>query len=120
MENNVFRVLILGSSFSAEGMTLMLGETAWIKVVETAHTVEEAVATLAEMKVDAVILVDKDLASIWRLAPLLAQFPDMPVICTGISPKRIQIFTSHFVEANLAELLSALSGLSSNEKISRV
>ena len=105
------RILILGNSLMAEAMTQILRANHQMCVTERVSTIEAALAVLAGRAVDVLIIIGTiDETSIWYLSAL-ARYPDLSVLRSDLSTPKIQVMTSHCIEARLDQLLAAIVAL---------
>lgn len=105
------RVLILGSSLSAEAMTQILRLNRQTCVTERVSTLEAALVMLARRQFDVFVVVGTtDETSVWCLSALI-RFPDLPILRSDLSTPKIQVITSRCIEARIEHLLAAIAGL---------
>lgn len=103
------RVLIIGNSLLTEGIAQMLGDSQAVQVIGVAATADEALATIAEQDVDALIVMGTNDQTTVRYCQIMAQYPDLPLIRADISQNKVQVYTSQCVDAKPDALIEAIS-----------
>jgi len=74
-------------------------------------TVDEALPAMANLSIDAIIVMGTDDQSTLRMSPVLAQHPGVPILLADISQNQVQLITSQNIEAKPGELLTVLADL---------
>jgi len=97
---NQHRIFILGKSLLSNSLVRLLDQSPKIAVVGSATTTEEALVVTAGKQFDALIVIGTDDQTTVRFCPILAKYPDLPVIRADISQNTIQIITSQNIEAD--------------------
>ncbi len=107
----------MGESLPAEGMARLLENIEHFQLVDQVQTLSRVRQLVEENKVDVLILIDTGSMpgqSHAHLGSLLSQYPGLPIIRANIDTDKVQVITSHCVDANLDELTKAISKLSRN------
>lgn len=112
---NAHRILIVGDSLPAEAMAHMLSGDQHICVLGIAVTADEALATLAYLEADALLVIGTTDETISRYLPVLARYPRLPVLRSDISATTLQVITSRSIEPRLDQLLAAIAVLPRSE-----
>jgi DNA-binding NarL/FixJ family response regulator len=105
------RIFILGSSLLTAGLGRLLGKTPGIEVVGNASSADEALPLMNGQVIDALLVMGTDDQTTMRICPILAKYPDLPVIRADISQNVIQLITSQNIEADPESLLATIAGL---------
>ena len=105
------RIFILGSSLLTAGLARLLGKTPEIEVVGNATTADEALPLMNGQLIDALVVMGTDDQTTVRFCPILAAYPDLPVIRADISQKTMQLITSQTIQADTESLLATLIAL---------
>lgn len=105
------RVLIIGNSLLTEGIAQMLGDSQAVQVIGVAATADEALVTIAEQDVDALIVMGTNDQTTVRYCQIMAQYPGLPLIRADISQNKVQVFTSQSVDAKPGALIEAICSL---------
>jgi len=105
------RVLIMGDTLLAEGITLMLHTYGKALVTERVSTIEAAAAVLADHEIDVLIIIGmtREIGA-WLLSTL-ARNPGLTVVQSDVSTTKIQVITSRCVEARLDARLATIAAL---------
>lgn len=104
-------VFLLGNSLLTNGILRLLEESSLFRVLGCVETVEEALAEIGDQLIDALIVVGTGKETTMRVCPVIAQYPDVPILRADISQNHIQLVTSQNIEANPDNLLSVLAAL---------
>lgn len=107
-------VLIVGTSFFADGIAQALAASDAVTVVGTASTVIEAKASLETESPDILVVTGTTRESDAICIPLLAVHSDLTIIYVDASNRSMQVITSRYVPARTADLMEAIAGLSRN------
>jgi DNA-binding NarL/FixJ family response regulator len=105
------RIFILGSSLLTSGLARLLGTTPGIEVVGNARTADEALPLMNDQLIDALVVMGTDDQTTVRFCPILAAYPDLPIIRADISQNAMQLITSRNIEADPDALLAAIAAL---------
>ena len=105
------RIFLLGSSLLTAGLARLLGKTPEIEVVGNATTAEEALPLMIGQLIDALVVMGTDDQTTVRFCPILAAYPDLPVIRADISQNTMQLITSQAIQADTESLLATLIAL---------
>jgi hypothetical protein len=108
------QVLIVGTSFFAEGIAQALAASEAEAAVKMAPTVIEAKALLEANAPDLVIVTGTARDSDAICIPLLASDSDLTIIYVDASTRSMQVITSRYVPARTADLMEAIAALSRN------
>ena len=108
---NIRRVFILGSSLLTDIIMRILDEDQRIMVLGCATTVDEALMALRGHVIDAFIVMGINNQATMRVCPVLAQYPDVPILRADISQNQMQLVTSQNIQADPENLLAALATL---------
>lgn len=104
-------VFILGNSLLTNGIMRMLQESPQFTVLGCAELVEEAFEIIGDHIPDAFIVMGIDDQTTIRICPVLARYPDVPILRADISQDHIRLVTSEKIEATPSELLAAITKL---------
>jgi DNA-binding NarL/FixJ family response regulator len=108
------RVFIVGGSLFAEILAQMLATRSGagaVNVIGAAPTLEAALPLLETNSPDAVIVTGSDETAPAIFGPLLAAFPDLPLIRADLGANQVQVITSQRVAACSSDLLAAIAAL---------
>lgn len=105
------KIFILGNSLLTAGLARLLGKTPGIEVVGDAATAEEALPLVQGQLIDALVVMGTDDQTTVSFCPILAVYPDLPVIRADISQNAIQLITSQNIEADPDALLATIAAL---------
>lgn len=105
------RIFILGNSLLTVGLARLLGKMPEIEVVGNATTAEEALTLMNGQLIDALLVTGTDNQIGVRFCPILAVYPDLPIICADINHNAIQLITSQNIEADPETLLATIAAL---------
>ncbi len=105
------RVFILGSSLLIAGLVRLLGRSPEIEVVGSATTAEEALPLMDGHLIDALVVMGTDDQTTVRFCPILAAFPDLPIVRADVSKNAMQLITSQAIQADIESLLATLTAL---------
>jgi hypothetical protein len=106
---NAHRILIVGDALPAEAMAHMLSGDRHMRVLGIAVTADEALATLADLEADVLLVIGTTDETISRYLPVLARYPCLPVLRSDISATTLQVITSRSIEPRLDQLLAAIA-----------
>lgn len=104
-------IFILGNSLLTVGLARLLNKTPNIEVVGNAASADEALPLMHGKLIDALVVMGTDDQTTVRFCPILAAYPDMPIIRADISQNAIQLITSQNIEADPDSLLSTIAAL---------
>jgi AmiR/NasT family two-component response regulator len=107
-------VLIVGTSFFAEGIAQSLSASEAVTVVGMVPTVVEAKSAMEVTFPDVVIVTGTARESDAICVPLLASNANLTIIYVDISTRSMQVITSRYVPARTADLMEAIASLSRN------
>ena len=107
-------VLVVGTSFFADGIAQALAASEAVTVVGTAPTVIEAQASLEAESPDIVVVTGTTRESDAICIPLLSSHSDLAIIYVDVSTRTMQVITSRYVPARTADLMETIAGLSRN------
>ena len=110
-ERHKVRILIIGSSLLTNGVLRLLKEDPRFALQGCVETVDEALKAMGSMAVDALVVMGTDNQTTMRVCPVIAQYPDIPILRADISQNHIQLVTSQNIEANPDNLLTVLAAL---------
>lgn len=105
------KIFILGNSLLTAGLVHLLGNKPEIEVVGNATTAEEALPLMNGQLIDALVVMGTNDQTTVRFCPILAAYPDLPVIRADISQNAVQLITSQNIEADPESLLATIAGL---------
>ena len=105
------RVLIIGGSLLTNGVLRLLKEDQRFMVLGCVETVDEALQAMGNGAVDALVVMGTDNQTTMRVCPVIAQYPEIPILRADISQNHIQLVTSQNIEANPDNLLTVLAAL---------
>jgi DNA-binding NarL/FixJ family response regulator len=95
------------------GIVRMLEEDPRFMVLGCASSVDEALVIMNKQVADAIIVLGTDDQTTLRVCPVLAKYPDVPVLRVDISKDHVELVTSKRIEATPGELLEAVATLPS-------
>ncbi len=105
------RVFIVGDSLFAEGIAQMLASSGAVEVINAAPTLEAALPLLEAEPPDAVIVAGIGEATIAIFGPILAAYPDLPIIHADLGADNVRVITSQRVGTRSSDLLAAIAAL---------
>jgi hypothetical protein len=108
------RAFIVGSSLFAETVERVLtsqAEPLEVFVVGRCCTLEEAMQRIPIEKPDVVIVAGIEQSGSTIFGPLLARFPDLPILHSDLNTDYVQVITSRSVHADRTDLLNAIVSL---------
>ena len=105
------RVFLLGNSLLTNGIARILQGDPRIAVLGSAATADEALTAMANLCIDAIIVMGTDDQTTLRMYPVLAQYPGVPVLLADISQNQVQLITSQNITAKPGDLLAVLADL---------
>jgi DNA-binding NarL/FixJ family response regulator len=104
-------VIIVGDSLFAETLSQMLTQSDRAEVAACVPTLDAALANLATLQPDAVIVAVTDRTADHDYSLLIAAQPDLPIVYADVNADSVQVITSHRIGARTADLISALGEL---------
>ncbi len=107
------RVFLIGNSLLTNGIGRILEDDPRITVLGSAATVDEALPVMADLYIEAIIIMGTDDQTMMRICPVLAQHPGVPILLAEISQNQVQLITCQNIEAKPGELLAVLAALPS-------
>ena len=111
---DMHRVFIVGDSLFAETLAQTLAGDAskdTIEVIGSAPTIEATLPLLKIKNPDAVIVTSPDKAATAIFDPILAAYPDLPIIHADPGADNVQVITSQRVGTRSSDLLAAIAAL---------
>jgi hypothetical protein len=115
MDTAVHRVFVVGDSLFAETVAELLGHSPAVAVVGVAADVNAALAQLAagppDATPDVVIVLTSGDGREPDLYPLLAAYPDLPILRADLNANMLRLIRSERVEARAADLMAAIQAL---------
>jgi hypothetical protein len=108
------KAFIVGSSLFAETVERVLSgqaEPKTVMVVGRCPTLEEAMRQIPLDEPDVVIVADVDQPGFTIFGPLLALFPDLPILHADLNTNYVQLITSRSVHADRVDLVNAIVSL---------
>jgi hypothetical protein len=108
------RAFIMGWSLFAETVERALTSQAdpqTVIVVGRCSTLEEALRQIPLANPDVVIVAGMDQPASAVFGPLLACFPDLPILNADLNTNYVQVITSRSVHADRVDLLNAIVSL---------
>lgn len=108
---NRCRVFILGDSLFAETLRQMLASQPDVQIVGTADSPAATITAVSATHPDAIIIAEASSQPTHIYGPLLAAYPDIPILCANLSRDYVQIITSQRVNARKNDLLTAIRSL---------
>ena len=105
------KIFILGSSLLTDGLDRLQGEAPDIEVVGNAATTAEALPLMNGKLIDVLVVMGTNSQTTVRFCPILAAYPDLPVIRADISQNKMQLVTSQDIEADPDALLAVIASL---------
>jgi hypothetical protein len=113
MGEPVHTVFIVGDSLFAEAMAHLLGHLDAVKVVGVAAGIDDALVQLPEYLPDMILFLHSTQDSQQDLCPLLAAYPDIPILRAGLDAAELRIISSRRLGTQTADLLAAIQSLPS-------
>jgi CheY-like chemotaxis protein len=107
-----YRIFVVGDSLFADTIVQMLRNGEVVEVLGTASGLEATVTWLETERPDAIIVAgttEVDTGAIF--GPLVAGYPDLPIIRTTLNARKIQVTTSRCIRADMPDLLDAITTL---------
>ena len=105
------RVFLIGSSLFAESIARTLANSKEATLVGSAPDVAAALPALKLKRPDAVIVTGLEETATAIFDPILAEFPDLPIIRANPNAGTVQVITSQHIRARRADLLAAITAL---------
>lgn len=112
------RAFIIGDSLFTDTLTQTLRSSEAVTICGTAATTSEAETAVPLTNPDVIIIAPAGHPPQDVYAPLLATFPDLPVICADLSQDDILVITSHRISARRKDLLAAIQAVSLQKRAS--
>lgn len=107
----VHTVFIVGDSLFAEAIAQLLGHTRAVQVVGAAATLDDALALLPLQMPDLVLVLTGSGEVHLDLCPLLAAYPDLPILRADLNAVDLRIISSRRVGTRTADLMAAIQSL---------
>ena len=105
------QVFIVGDSLFAETLSQMLVNSGDVVIVGTASSPEKALTSIKVEYPDVVIVANTGEMRHGILDPLLASYPDLPIISADLNQDFMQVITCQRVDARRSDLLAAIAAL---------
>lgn len=105
------RIFLLGNSLLTSSIAGILEADPRFVVLGSAATPEEALPLMNGHCIDAIIVLGTDDQTTFRMCPVLAQYPGLPILRVDISKNQVQLITSQNLAAKPTEFMAALSTL---------
>lgn len=108
---SVHRVFVIGDSLFAETLTQLLEQREELCIVGVSTSVESAITDVLQEFPDVFVIAESNESYIQNLTMLLANFPDIPIVCSDLNSNTLQIFSNQRYQARTAELVTAITSL---------
>lgn len=109
--DEVCRIYLIGDSLFTDTLAQMLASEAWIQIMGTAVSPQQAVSRVTAAVPHLMIVVHGSSGPHESLDLLLENYPDVPVICADLNQDYVRIITSRRISARRTELLAAIQEL---------